>query len=176
MKFAVGSKNPVKLKATKSVVDKIWQEAEIVAFEVDSGVSEQPTSDEEAVEGSIGRAKRAIKEADADFGVGLEGSISKKKWGTFVTGWAAIIDRDEEIFIGGGGRLKLPKKVAKRVLNGEELGKVMDEVTGRKEVNEGPGAIGIFTDGLISRKEAYEEALIFSLAKILAPRFYENSK
>lgn len=172
MNFVVGSKNPVKIKAMESVTKDLWPEAEVKSSDVDSGVSDQPTSEEEAIRGAVNRARRSLEGERADFGVGLEGSVAINEWGTFVTGWAAVTNRDEEVFIGGGGRLRLPEKAARRIEKGEELGTIMDEVTGEEDVDKGPGAIGVFTDGLITRAEAYREALIFSLAEILAPEYY----
>jgi non-canonical (house-cleaning) NTP pyrophosphatase len=42
MKVYVGSKNPVKLKATKNVLEKIYSQLEVEAKHVDSGIPDQP--------------------------------------------------------------------------------------------------------------------------------------
>ena len=63
MKIAVGSKNSAKLKAARTVVNKIFprDKIKVIAVEVDSGVSKQPKSDDEAIKGAINRAKKPLK-------------------------------------------------------------------------------------------------------------------
>lgn len=171
LKIAVGSTNPVKLKASEEAFELARKEAEVAKFDVQSGVSDQPTTDREAIEGARKRAKEARESGEFDFGVGLEGSVTDTSFGMFLTGWAFLMD-SKDSYLGGGGRLLLPESIARRIRNGEELGPVMDEVTGRSGVKENEGAIGIFTNGIITRKEAYRNALVFALAKYLNPGLY----
>ncbi|MFB6290655.1 MAG: inosine/xanthosine triphosphatase [Candidatus Bipolaricaulia bacterium] len=171
IKISVGSTNPVKLGATVEAFELARERVEVEKFDVQSGVSDQPTSDQEAIEGARERAKNAKAKGEFDFGVGLEGSVADTDFGMFLTGWSFLVN-DRANYLGGGGRLQLPEAVAERVRNGEELGPIMDEITGRSGVKEDEGAIGIFTGGLITRKEAYRNALIFALAKYINPEFY----
>ncbi len=171
LKISVGSTNPVKLEASAEAFELARKEVEVTKFDVHSEVSDQPTSDREAIRGARKRAEKARERGDFDFGVGLEGSVSDTSFGMFLTGWAYLLD-NKDSYLGGGGRLQLPKPIADRVRNGEELGPVMDEVTGRTGVKENEGAIGVFTNGIISRKEAYRNALVFALAKYLNPDLY----
>jgi len=173
MDIGLGSTNPVKIEAALEGFELLGVEPEIVEFDVDSGVSEQPTSDREAITGAKNRAERVRGLDDFAFSVGVEGSVSDCEFGMFLTGWAYLIDEAGEEYIGGGGRLELPRSVADRIRKGEELGPIMDELTDREEVKKGPGAIGIFTDGIITRKDAYRDAIIFALAKYLNPGFYD---
>lgn len=173
MDIGVGSTNPVKIEAASEGFELAGVESSIVEFDVNSGVSEQPTSDREAITGAKNRAERVRGIDNFDFNVGIEGSISDTEFGMFLTGWAYLIDELGEEYIGGGGRLELPQSVADRIRHGEELGPIMDDITDREEVKKGPGAIGIFTDGIITRKDAYRDALIFALAKFLNPEFYD---
>ena len=172
LKISVGSTNPVKLKAAAEAFELARKEVAVTEFDVQSGVSDQPTSDSEAIEGARKRARQANAKGGFDFGVGLEGSVSDTKFGMFLTGWAFLVNGDET-YLGGGGRLQLPESIASRIRSGEELGPVMDEVTGRTGVKEDEGAIGVFTNGIITRKEAYRNALVFALAKYLNPELYE---
>ncbi|MFP4508149.1 MAG: inosine/xanthosine triphosphatase [Candidatus Acetothermia bacterium] len=174
MKVGVGSTNPVKVEATSESFELIGRRVSIEKLDVDSGVSEQPTSDREAITGAKNRAERVMEEGRFDFGVGLEGSVSDTEFGMFLTGWSYLIDGEGRSYIGGGGRLQLPGHVAERIRGGEELGPIMDELTGGEEVKRGPGAIGIFTDRIITRQKAYRNALIFALAKLLNPELYRN--
>lgn len=172
MKIGVGSTNPVKIEATAEGFELAGVDTEIVEIDVYSGVSEQPTSDEEAINGAKNRAEGVKNGGNFDFSVGLEGSVSDTEFGMFLTGWSYLIDKNHNEYIGGGGRLELPKSIADRIREGEELGPIMDEITDQEDVKKGPGAIGIFTDGIITRKGAYRDALIFALAKFLNPEYY----
>ena len=52
-----------------------------------SGVSPQPFSDEETIQGAINRARAAVKETGADIGIGLEGGYRKRLMAySFATG------------------------------------------------------------------------------------------
>jgi len=110
MKVAIGSKNPVKIKATKNVFKKVFGQVKVLSVEVKSGVSHTPSSFEEILKGAINRAKNALKETRADFGVGLEGGYEKIKFGFFLSGAVAIVDKKGRIGISGGSRVLLPKK------------------------------------------------------------------
>jgi len=57
---------------------------------------------------------------------------------------------------------------------GEELGPVMDDFSGRRNVKHGEGAIGIFTNGLIERTTALEIALTYALARFITPENYRE--
>jgi len=169
--ISVGSTNPVKLESTREAFELAQKKVDVIEFDVASDVSDQPMSDREAIEGAKRRAKKSYAKGDFDFGVGLEGSVADTKFGMFLTGWAFLLDKNDS-YLGGGGRLLLPEPIAERVRNGEELGPVMDDVTGRSGVKEGEGAIGVFTNGIITRTKAYRNALVFALAKYLNPELY----
>ena len=85
MKVVVGSKNKTKVGA----VEKVWKDAEITSLSVPSGVSAQPFSDEETMQGAINRAKRALEEGEAPIGIGLEGGVMKTEHGLFMCNWGA---------------------------------------------------------------------------------------
>ena len=70
MKIAVGSVNPSKVDAVKEVL-KLYSslaEAEIVGLNVASGVSDQPKTSQEIIEGTINRAKNAYLHTKCDYG------------------------------------------------------------------------------------------------------------
>ena len=71
MKIVVASKNPVKLKATQNILEKIYPAVEVEDREVDSGVPDQPIGLEVTVQGAINRAKNAFS-PDFDLSVGIE--------------------------------------------------------------------------------------------------------
>ena len=172
LKVSVGSTNPVKVKASEEAFERIGGEVKVDRCDVDSGVSDMPLSDREAIEGAKRRARKAKTMGEYDFGIGIEGSVSDTQFGMFLTGWAFLTDGEVE-YLGGGGRLCLPEFIARRIRNGEELGPIMDEVTGKTGVKKGKGAIGVFTDVVITRKEAYRNALVFALSRYVNPELYQ---
>lgn len=96
IKVAVGSKNPIKIDAVKSAFKKVFgAEVEVIGVSVSSGVSDMPLSFEEMAQGAKNRAEDARKELDADFGVGLEGGFEHEEIGVFLSGFAAIVNRQK---------------------------------------------------------------------------------
>ena len=78
MHIVVASRNPVKVDATRRAFNELFPEVslEVGSVEVESGVSDQPVSDEETRRGARTRAMNASQaEPDADFWVGMEGGI-----------------------------------------------------------------------------------------------------
>ena len=114
---AVGSANPVKVSAVKSVFSKLFTNPEVKGVNASSGVSEQPLSDNEAVKGAENRAIAAQKECSADFGIGLEGATIETPWGMFLTGWIAVADQKGIIGRASGGRIPLPDSVSEWAWN-----------------------------------------------------------
>ena len=74
-RIGVGSTNPVKIAAVRTVVTRAFPAAEVIGLSVDSGVSEQPWGDEEARLGARNRARAVLAAAGSDLGVGLEGGV-----------------------------------------------------------------------------------------------------
>lgn len=173
-KISVGSKNPVKIEAVENAVKKIWPDAKVAAVDVPSGVSEQPTSDDEAIEGATNRARLSLQKIDAQLGIGLEGSTVDTKYGMFLSGWVVAVDRNGEMGIGCGGRLLLPEKVASEIRCGKELGPVMDKFVGIHNTKQKLGTVGILTNNLIPRAIAFEKNVIYALTKFINPDAYHG--
>jgi Protein of unknown function DUF84. len=159
MKIVIGSTNPAKVHAVEQVFSGL---GEIKSYSVPSGVNEQPFSDEETIRGAIGRAQNALRETAADLSIGLEGGVTETPFGLMLCNWGALIDRSTPSIplIAGGARIVLPEEVARRLRNGEELGPVMDEYSRKKNVRSHEGAVGIFTNGAVSRENMYAHVLL----------------
>lgn len=170
--IAVGSTNPAKVSAVIAVARRVWPDACVRGIDVPSGVSEMPMSDEELRRGALERAKRARAALDADLGLGLEGGVARHGDLYFVCGWVATVDRGGHVGLGATGRVLLPDDIARRLREGDSLGEIMDELSGQTDSRTGPGAIGILTAGLVTRAEAFQQAVAFSLAPFLRPEWY----
>ncbi|MFB6112688.1 MAG: DUF84 family protein [Halodesulfurarchaeum sp.] len=158
MRVGVGSTNPVKRNATERVVGDIA--TTIDALDVDSGVSEQPTSDGETVRGARNRAERALALGDYDFGVGIEGGVARIEAvpGLYLTMWAVTTD-GTTVGRGSGPRLRLPDRIADRIQSGAELGPVMDDVLDTQGIARREGAAGVLSARSITRESALANAI-----------------
>lgn len=170
MKVAVGSKNPAKINAVKAAFKKT--DYEIVSIDAESGVSDQPMSDEETIRGAVNRAIEAAEKGEAGIGIGLEGGVQQTPYGLMLCNWGALAVKGMEPIIAGGARIPLPDEVAQQLLAGSELGPVMDDYAKKQNVRKNEGAIGIFTNGQIDRSEMFTHVM-----KLLAGQYeYETDK
>lgn len=161
----VGSGNPVKAAATEAAFERAGVSATVTAVSVPSGVSEQPYGTAETVGGAENRARAAYEhDAAVDFGVGLEGGVTRLDGvdGLWLTMWAAVTD-GERVTQGCGPRMRLPDAIAARVDAGEELGPVMDDVLDTSGVAKNQGAAGVLTAGVVDRQSALRAALAGAL-------------
>lgn len=173
-RIAVGSANPVKLSAVRAVLGALAPQAEIASAVVASGVRAQPWGDEETIAGARTRAARAREALDADLGVGIEGGVVEMADGALRTcAWAVVVARSGAAGTGGSLAMPLPPAVADLVRAGAELGDAMDRLTGRHNVKQGTGAVGILTAGMVDRQRAYEILLAYALAPFLARAYWE---
>jgi len=172
MKIAVGSTNPVKLKAVEKIVKRVWPKAEIIAVETDSGVSAMPTTDDEAIKGAANRAKAAQRLTGADFGVGIEGGTADTKYGMFLSGWTVVTSKDGRLSLGSSGRLMMPRVLREKIHHGEELGPAMDGIAGTTNIKQKEGAIGLLTKNLVVREDALAIGVANAFARFLSPEYY----
>lgn len=174
MRIAVGSTNPAKIAAVRAAVSRVWPDAQLVPVAVDSGVPAMPMSDADCLAGARNRARSARNKADAAYGVGMEGGVQEDSAGFLLVGWAVVVDAEGHEGMGGTPRLQLPPVIARRVLAGEELGLVMDDLLGEHKSNHRGGAIGALTAGLVTRSQAFTMAISFALAPFVSQDFYRE--
>ena len=141
MKVMVGSTNPIKVGAVEEAFKKYFPECIVEGIEVESGVSPQPMSEEETIQGAKNRALASIGESE--YGVGLEGGVCEIGGKMFECAWVCIVDRENCEGIGGGLYFELPDKIADKIRSGGELGPIMNEMTGQDNVKQKMGASGI---------------------------------
>lgn len=175
MKAIVGSRNPVKIAATREVLRRVLgDDVQVEGVRVDSRVSRQPWGDEETLRGALNRAEAALAVGGATLGVGLEGGLVEIDGRVFTCAWCAVARSDGAIGMGGGANLLLPLSAAEAVRSGAELGPTMDTLTGLRNTKQRQGAIGILTRGYLDRQSAYEHILTLALARLLSPVLYRD--
>ncbi|KGX84029.1 DUF84 family protein [Pontibacillus marinus] len=168
MKIIVGSNNYAKIDAVRSN----FSDFEVMGMEVASKVSSQPFSDEETLEGAINRARECASSEKGSMGIGLEGGVMELENDLYLCNWGALVDKQENVFTASGARIPLPDEVAKDLSKGKELGDIMDEYAQRSEIRQKEGAIGIFTNELVNRKEMFEH--VVRLLKGQYEFYYKN--
>jgi inosine/xanthosine triphosphatase len=170
-RVAVGSTNPVKVGAARSVMAKLAMDIEVTGVSVPSGVPDQPWGDDETIRGAVARARAARESLDADIGIGIEGGVVAAADGSVRScAWVAAAARDGREGIGGSLAFTLPDHVAALVRDGMELGHAMDTVGGTHNVKQGVGAVGVLTHGLVTRQQAYEVLVAYALVPLMDQR------
>ena len=172
IRVAVGSKNPTKVEGVRLAFERFFDEVEVVAKEVDSGVPSQPFN-YDVIRGAMNRAIRAFEDG-CDFSVGVEAGLFEIE--NTLTGFmdfqVAVVYDGKLFTIGFGPGFEFPPKVVREALKGREVGKVMEELTGIKEIGRKFGAIHYLTKGEISRIELTRLAVTMALIPRLNGKLY----
>jgi inosine/xanthosine triphosphatase len=166
MHIVVASRNPVKVDATRRAFNELFpdESLDIRSVEVESGVGDQPVSDEETRHGARTRAISASKaEPDADFWVGMEGGIEVIDDQLMAFAWMVVLGRSESISEARSVTLPLPPAVRDLVDSGLELGDANDKIFATSNSKQGGGAYGLLTNGLYTRESVYCQTLLIAL-------------
>jgi len=188
-RIALGSDRAAKIMAVRASISRVaqvdsgWREASVVARPVKTDAPAMPLNDWELMSGARQRAL-AVREIlveqklDADLYVGLEGgfhSISVEgEWHTFLRGWAFVTDGERGSF-GMSPSIGVPDAIVKDVIQGKrELGIVIDEVAGARDIRSKQGAWGVLSRDLLTRSMSFEAALIAAFAPFYNPALYST--
>jgi len=174
--LVVASTNPVKIQAALDGFRRMFPAEAFEAHGVSaaSGVSDQPMTDGETLQGARNRAEAARHlHPNADFWVGIEGGCENYAGDLLAFAWVVVIGQDRA----GKSRtatFSLPQQVADLVRQGVELGHADDQVFGRTDSKRKNGSVGLLTDDVIDRAAYYEHAVILALvpfknARLLFP-------
>ena len=170
--IVVASTNPVKIQAALEGFQRMFPAEQFTAqgIGVPSGVSDQPMSDRETLQGAINRVTRAQHEIpDADYWIGLEGGVEDKLGEMEVFAWMAIKSRDGRMGKGRTATFYLPEETATLVRQGIELGHADDQVFGRANSKQQNGSVGLLTGDVVDRTAYYVLAVILALIPFRNP-------
>ena len=185
--IALGSDRAAKIMAVRACVarvatiDPAWANANVVARRVEVNVPAMPLTDWQLMEGARERAL-AVRDSlhsrrlEADIYVGLEGGFHSisigGEWHTFLRGWAYATDGEKNAF-GAAPSISVPAEIVKKVVQGRlELGSVIDQVTGGRDIRSKQGAWGVLSRDLVTRSMSFEVALIAAFAPFYNPNLY----
>lgn len=176
--LAVGSRNEAKNLAVRTAFQKAFPNViiETQGFDVESGISEQPTTDEEAIQGALNRANGALaKLATANFGIGLEGNTVTIGERMYLHGWVAIVQKDTDAAgIGHSSGLELPEYLKAGIDAGKELGPLIQEMLKDEDntIRHTQGTNGVLSGGLYTREQEFIDAATVALARFVKPDLY----
>ena len=167
--------------ARVAAIDPDWASVNVVARRVETSGPAMPLTDWQLMDGARERAL-AVRDSlhsrrlEADIYVGLEGGFHSisigGEWHTFLRGWAYATNGERSAF-GAAPSISVPQEIVKSVVQGRrELGVVIDEVTGARDVRSKQGAWGVLSRDLVTRSMSFELALIAAFAPFYNPKFY----
>ena len=173
-KIVIASLNPVKIDAVQCGFMRMFpgDAFAIEAVAVESGVSDQPLSDQVARQGAETRAQRARQAfPEGEFWVGVEGGCDMLDGEMVSFAWVVVLSMNGV----GSSRtaiFQLPEAVKSLVEAGLELGDADDLVFGKENSKQKSGAVGLLTGDVITRKTLYEQAVILALIPFKQPELY----
>jgi inosine/xanthosine triphosphatase len=169
---AVGSTNPAKVEAVRRILGQLAPGCAIDSIDVPSGVGAMPLGEAAVRAGALARARAALERTGADVAFGLEGGAILDEKDAWLTGHVVAVTHDGKLGEAAWGRMLLPRVAAERLRGGEELGDIIDELFARKESKRQAGAIGILTEGAMSRTDAFAYLVAMACAPFLHPNLY----
>lgn len=178
MRILVGSQNPVKIAAVRDVFEPYFPGVEVLGVPVESGVPAQPVGDQ-TFAGAENRARalvalNAAQGLGAGFCVGLEGGISQMHGRWFAFGVLCIADAAGRLGFGLSPLFEMPAAMVSEVLAGEELGHVVDRLSGDHNSKQKGGAIAFLTRGRVDRRLLYAQGLVMALVPFLNEEMYAH--
>ncbi len=175
----VGSRNPVKIGAVQDVFGQYFPGVEVQGIEVLSGVPAQPVGDD-TFTGAQNRAL-ALVELNREQGLGatycagLEGGIAQLAGRWFAFGAICVADASGRCGTGISPMFELAPALLEPLLQGEELGHVVDRLSGDQNTKQKGGAIAYLTQGRLGRRELYAQGVVMALVPFLNPELYNGS-
>ncbi len=166
MKVVVGSERISKQEGVKKALSHYFDDFEVVGIKCDSGVSDQPMTDDETMNGAINRAKKALQ--SGDLGVGIEAGIKPVKHsinGYLNVTWCAIIDKEGFLTIGSAPDFEYPKQILDAALEGIEVSASAAKLFNVDEMElKESGVIGELTKGVCPRSHYTYLAVLMAIA------------
>lgn len=167
MEIAIGTTNKAKIQSVQAIVNQYFEKVNFTYFKAPSQVSEQPITNEETRLGAINRAKNTSIATGAMLSFGLEGGVTEIDGDMYVCNWGALTLADGTTFTAAGAQIILPEEIAQEIRAGKELGPVMEQYTQRLDIRQGTGAVGIFTQGIVTRQTMFEHIVALLIGQHL---------
>ncbi|MBA3722411.1 MAG: inosine/xanthosine triphosphatase [Parachlamydiaceae bacterium] len=177
---AIGSTNKIKIQALEEILKNYptFGNAKVISLQVPSEISDQPLSLNETVTGAKNRAKNVFEKCNGcQYGIGIESGlmmVSGAKTGFMEAAICCIYD-GQEFFLGQSCAFELPKQIVNLVINEKlDLGQACYKsgFTSNQSLGTSEGAIGLLTNGRITRKDYTKQAITTALIQIENAHLY----
>lgn len=153
--------NPVKVRAVKAALRKLFPGARLVTAEAESGVSPQPLSLGETIRGARNRARRC--RGRGTLGMGVESGLFRLEGRTLGVTICAVTD-GRRTTLGGGPFFELPGEAVRILVKGEvELGVALARKYGIPNPARDGGAVGVLSRGAVGRADLVRYAALMAL-------------
>ncbi|MFM2330957.1 MAG: hypothetical protein RLZZ26_464, partial [Candidatus Parcubacteria bacterium] len=147
-------------------------EFDFIAVKSESGVGDQPF-DAETRRGARNRLAFVKKHSpDADFWIAQEGGIEREGVVLMNRAWIVAEDRSGCVTESATPTFRIPTPMVEMINEGVELGVAADKFFSTEDTGSSKGAVGLLTDGLISRADYYLQAAIIALSEIKHKDWY----
>lgn len=176
MKINIGSKNPVKIESVREAFGLFFDNVNVEGFSVNSGVSSQPKTLNEIIQGAKNRAINCFN--NCDYGIGLESGIFPVEGS--LTNYlnvccCAIYNGEKIVGIGFSPGFEYPQFVIKRILQeGSETGQIFDEILNEENIKQKQGIVGALAHNKYSRKDFTIAGVIMALYPLLNKELYDK--
>ena len=175
MKIVLGSNNIPKKNAVITAFSSAYKNGEIdvECVATDSGVSSHPTSVTDSLQGAINRLNDARRQRpDADYHVGIEGGLLQSDGRAWEIGWVAIGNSDGKVATGLSAGIEMKGELLRAILDGTELSEVLDKIHGVGRIGDTNGFLGLATDDVVTRQQAYEQGIQLAIAQFKKPELF----
>lgn len=156
----VATLNPVKVEAIKSAFERYFVEVEVIPFEVDSGVPEQPIN-EDVFEGAKNRLVE-LKEVcgEYDYVASCESGLISQYGHWFNVQVVMVENENGKNGFGVSQGYEVPNKYIKEIMNTN----MADFLT---QLFKGKGGTRVLTQNQFTRKTLIEDGTIMALVSVL---------
>jgi inosine/xanthosine triphosphatase len=171
----VASKNPVKIHAAETALKTLFpnDEFEMNGFSASSGVSNQPMTDEETLQGALNRIEHAKQEhPNADIWIAMEGGLHDYDRGMESLAWMTVENKEGKKGRARTAAYPIPEGIAKLIRTGLELGDADDQFFGTSNSKQAGGLVGLLTDNAMTRVGYYHHALILASIPLIRTELY----
>jgi len=171
---AICSRNPAKTLGVRKVFLSFVHGPRFVEVDASTVARRQPIGLAEVLNGASKRARFALSEAGADFGVGVEAGlvpIARHKYINLQI--AFIVDRHGDSGVGLSAGFLIPEHLVRRMKKERrELDRYSHELTRAEKISEEEGIVYHLTRGRISRLQMTEQSVSMALVPWLSSETY----
>ena len=171
---AIGSRNPAKTIGAKNIFQAYFPGCGFAEVDTRTVARAQPMGMDQVAEGALARARFALDEAKADFGVGVEAGIISLTSGESINlQVAVVVDREGHSGLGLSSGFMIPRTFVEKLQNeGTELDSHSHELTRTEKISEEGGIVCPLTRGRISRLQMTEQCVTMALVPWLNRESY----